>query len=112
MSDRPTVVPRQDGDVSDAVPAGGVSVSGAGDAEATQAINTGRGLYQSGSVAPSGRLAPVSTDGPGEPASFQPGRAGGEADVTAPISRTAPDAGDPDVTAVIKSTPPADRDKS
>ena len=95
MSDRTAVIPRQDDPV---VPVGGGSASGPGDADATQAINTGRGLYQSGSVAPSGKLAPLTPGSAATPASFQPGRAGGtDADVTAPISKPADTSG-PDST--------------
>ncbi|WP_370879306.1 hypothetical protein [Catenuloplanes indicus] len=77
MSDRTAVIPRQD---DPATPAP--------DLDATQAINTGRGLYQSGSVAPSGKLAPLATDGPGTGTTYRPGRSGGEpagAEPTQPV---------------------------
>ncbi|GAB7037567.1 MULTISPECIES: mechanosensitive ion channel family protein [Catenuloplanes] len=77
MSDKTAVIPRQE---DPATPAP--------DVDATQAINTGRGLYQSGSVAPSGKLAPLASDGSATGPSYRPGRAGGEptgADPTQPV---------------------------
>ncbi len=90
LADKTEVIPRQD-DNTAVIPRQG---DGPSDVESTQVIDSGRGLYQSGSVAPSGKLAPMKPTSPAEPATFTPGRSAGDTDADETQVVPRPNAGD------------------